>query len=186
MISFATVMERAFTGPICTERDFDLDIFVPNLRKVIEKYGIKYDPHNPVPADDDLADRVWEAAMEFLVETGVYCLDTERRILFTKEEIEGALETGPCGHIFGEGKDAKAMPRRFPEDETPPWCSGSGAGCPVSNEQILLNMVKACAAEYERGSPKKRPNQPFTLIHPEPMASAARVNMGTSITLGDS
>jgi len=147
MISFESVVERAFTGPICTERDFDLDIFVPNLRKVIEKYGIKYDPQHPVPTDDDLADRVWAAAMEFLVETGVYCLDTERRILFTQEEIEGALETGPCGYMFGEGKDAKAMPRRFPEDETPPFCSGGGGGCPVSSEWIYLNIVKAYAED---------------------------------------
>jgi len=146
MISFETVVERALTGPICTERDFDLGIFVPNLRKVIEKYGIKYDPQNPVPSDDDVADRVWEAAMEFLGATGVYCLDTERRILFTREEIEGALETGPCGSVFGEGKDARVMPRRLPEDKTPPWCSGSGAG-PVSSEWILLNVVKTYAED---------------------------------------
>ncbi len=44
MLSFNTVVERALTGPIFTEKDFDLGIFVPNLRKVIEKYGIKYDP----------------------------------------------------------------------------------------------------------------------------------------------
>ncbi len=146
MISFETVVERALTGPICTERDFDLGIFVPNLRKVMEKYGIKYDPQNPVPSDDDVADRVWEAAMEFLGMTGVYCLDTERRILFTGEEIEGALETGPCGSVFGEGKDARVMPRRLPEDKTPPWCSGSGAG-PVSREWILLNVVKTYAED---------------------------------------
>ena len=146
MISFATVVERAFTGPICSERDFDLEFLVPNLRKVVDKYGIKYDPQNPVPADDDLADRVWEAAMEFLCETGVYCTDTERRILFTREEVEGALETGPRGAVFGEGADEKVMPRRFPEDETPPWCSGSGAG-PVSSEWILINVVKTYAGD---------------------------------------
>ena len=145
MLSFSSVVERAFTGSICTERDFDLDIFVPNLRKVVQKYGIKYDPQNPIPADDDLADRVWEAAMEFLVETGVYCLDTERRILFTKDEIEGALETGPRGYIFGEGKDAKAMPRRIPEDKTPPWCSVGPTSSPVSSELFYVNLVKAHA-----------------------------------------
>jgi len=146
MISFSTVVERALHGPICTERDFDLGIFVPNLRKVIDKYGIKYDPQNPVPADDDLADRVWEAAMEFLAETGMYCLDTERRILFSREEIEGALESAPRNAVFGEGKDARVMPRRFPEDETPPWCSGSGAG-PVSSEWNLINIVKTYAKD---------------------------------------
>jgi methylamine--corrinoid protein Co-methyltransferase len=146
MLSFNTVVERALTGPICTEKDFDLGIFVPNLRKVIEKYGIKYDPQNPVPSDDDLADRVWQAGMEFLVETGVYCLDTERRILFTREEIEGAIESAPSNVVYGEGKDARLMPRRVPEDETPPWCSGCGAG-PVSTEWNLINVVKTYAED---------------------------------------
>ncbi len=145
MISFWTVMERAFNGPICTEKDFDLGIFVPNLRKVIEKYGIKYNPREPVPADDDLADRVWQAGLEFLAETGIYCLDTERRILFSREEIEGALESGPCGRVFGQGKDSRVMPRRRPEDNTPPWSSVGPTSSPVSTEMFYINLVKAHA-----------------------------------------
>ena len=94
MISFGTVVERALTGPICSEQDFDLEVFVPNLRRMIDKYAIKYDPENPVPADDELADRVWAAAMEFLSDTGVYCADTERIIRFTNDEIEQALKGG--------------------------------------------------------------------------------------------
>ncbi|HEY82867.1 MAG TPA: monomethylamine:corrinoid methyltransferase [Dehalococcoidia bacterium] len=145
MLNFASVVERAFSGPICTERDFELGIFVPNLRRVVEKYAIKYDPQSPVPADDDLADRVWQAGIEFLAETGVYCLDTERRILFSREEIETALKSGPRGSILGEGEDAKAMPRRFPEDETPPWCSVGPTSVPVSNEWNYINLVKGNA-----------------------------------------
>ena len=145
MISFSEVLERASAGPLCSERDFDLDIFVPNLRSVVAKYDIKYDQQNPVPADDELADRVWAAAMEFLCNTGVYCLDTERLILFTREEIEEAIKTGPRGIVFGADKDAKAMPRRFPEDETLPWCSVGACGSPVSSEWYLLNLVKAYA-----------------------------------------
>jgi hypothetical protein len=145
VLSFTEIVNRATTGPICTERDFDLGILVPGLRRVIEKYGIKYDPRNPVPADDDLADRVWQAGIELLLETGVYCLDTERRVMLTGEEIEDALETGPRGAAFGEGKDARTMPRRTPEDGTPPWCSGGGGACPVSSEWIYLNIIKGYA-----------------------------------------
>ena len=145
MISFWTVVERALSGPICTERDFELNIFVPNLRKVVEKYGIKYDPQQPVPADDDLADRVWEAGMEFLEETGIYCVDTERRILFSREEMDGALASGPCGCVFGEGKDSRVMPRRVPEDITPPWCSVGPTSSPLSSELHYVNLVKAHA-----------------------------------------
>ena len=145
MINFSKIVERAVTGPLCSERDFDLEIFVPNLRNVLTKYDIKYDPQNPVPVDDELADRVWAAAVEFLCKTGVYCLDTERQILFTRDEIEGAIETGPRGVVFGADKDAKAMPRRFPEDKTPPWCSVGACGSPVSSEWYLLNLVRAYA-----------------------------------------
>jgi hypothetical protein len=145
MLSFWTVVDRALAGPICTERDFELNIFVTNLRKVIEKFGIKYDPQNPVPSDDDLADRVWQAGMEFLAETGLYCVDTERRIILSREEIEGALESGPCGSVFGEGKDTRVMPRRVPEDRTPPWCSVGPTSSPLSSELFYTNLVKAHA-----------------------------------------
>jgi len=60
--------------------------------------------------------------------------------------IEGALESAPRNAVYGEGKDARVMPRRFPEDETPPWCSGSGAG-PVSTEWNLINIVETYAQD---------------------------------------
>jgi methylamine--corrinoid protein Co-methyltransferase len=145
MLSFLEVVDRGLTGPICSERDFELKVFVLNLRKVLKEYGIEYDAEHPVPADDDLADRVWAAGLDFLCETGVYCPDTERRILFSREEIEVALEEGPRGVVFGAGKDAKAMPRRVPEDETLPWCSVGAGGSPVSSDEIFLSLVKGYA-----------------------------------------
>ena len=110
MISFLQVIDRALTGPISLEKDFDLEIFNKELNEVVRRYDIKYDPQNPVPADDDLADRVWEAAMEFLVETGVYCLDTERRILFTLAML--AVYRVGC-HIPTPGIDGAALAAFF-------------------------------------------------------------------------
>ena len=37
MISFSTVVERALDGPICSERDFELEIFVPAVRRVVKE-----------------------------------------------------------------------------------------------------------------------------------------------------
>lgn len=145
MISFSTVVERALAGPICSERDFELEIFIPAVRRVVKEYDIRYDPSSPVPEDDGLADRAWEAGLDLLCETGVYCPDTERRIVFTHDELEAALEAGPHGVVFGEGKDAKVMPRRVPEDETSPWCSVGAGGGPVSTEQNILSLVRAYA-----------------------------------------
>ncbi len=40
MLSFATIVDRVLSGPICTERDFELGIFIPNLRRMVKKYGV--------------------------------------------------------------------------------------------------------------------------------------------------
>jgi len=61
MISFYEVLDRAMSGEYCSERDFDMDVFVPKLSELIAKYKIKYDPDTPIPSDDDLAARVFQA-----------------------------------------------------------------------------------------------------------------------------
>ena len=76
------VLERAETGPICLEKDFELKVLLPKLRDVIREYKIEFDPENIVPSDDSLADDVWRAALELYLEVGTYCTSTHRRILF--------------------------------------------------------------------------------------------------------
>jgi len=143
MLPFHKMLERAFTGPVCSEHDFDMKILIPNLRKVVKKYDIKYDRTQPVPADDGLADRVWQAGLEFLEETGLFCPDTERRILFTRKEIDAALAVGPRGKVVGASHDARTIPRRFPEDKTPPFCSVGGVSVPMSTDANFISVVRA-------------------------------------------
>ena len=90
-------MERAASGPIVLEDDFNMKYLIPNVRKIVKDFSIDYKPENPVPADDDLADRLFEAAIEFVVRTGVYCDDTNRIIQFERDEIIKALENLPAG-----------------------------------------------------------------------------------------
>ena len=63
MISFFEVLDRAMTGPHCPESDFEMKVLFPKIQEVVSKYDIKYDPDNPVPADDTLADRVFQAGL---------------------------------------------------------------------------------------------------------------------------
>lgn len=42
------VLDKAETGPICTERDFDLKILVPKIKELTKAYEIKYDPETPL------------------------------------------------------------------------------------------------------------------------------------------
>lgn len=123
--SFWDAVDRAKTGPMTTETDYDLEILVPKLREVVEKYNIEYDPSNPVQSDDAITRRVFEAALEFYAAVGSYCTDTGRIIQFSEDEILESLLAAPSRVYFGEGRDAAVMTHRHVEDSKPPclWLS---------------------------------------------------------------
>ena len=73
---FIDFWSRAVTGPICFESDFDKRVYWPKLKKITEKWGIKYDPDHMVPCDDEMLDRLWQAAIDLVAEVGVLCTDT--------------------------------------------------------------------------------------------------------------
>ena len=52
MPTFLDFIERANTGPMMTEKDFNMKILIPAIRKLIKKYEITLDRENPVSADD--------------------------------------------------------------------------------------------------------------------------------------
>jgi len=141
MVSFLEVLERATTGPMMSVKEFDLKLFVPAVREVVKKYKIKFDPENPCPADDDLADRVYQAAVELYCKVGTYCTSTERIIQFTREEIEQAVYECPKVVYFGEGPDRVEWHGRKPDDNTLPHCHvGSGTN---TTEEVAMKMVEA-------------------------------------------
>ena len=41
-----------------------MKILVPNVRKRLKEFDIKYDQQDPVPSDDALADRLHEVSIE--------------------------------------------------------------------------------------------------------------------------
>ena len=63
---FIDFWSRAVTGPICFESDFDKRVYWPKLKKITEKWGIKYDPDHMVPCDDEMLDRLWQAAIDLV------------------------------------------------------------------------------------------------------------------------
>jgi len=142
LVTFLDAVNRAITGKPCSERDYDLKIFATKLRELIKEYDIKYDPESSVISDDSLADDVFKAAIDLYREVGVYCKDTERIIRFDESEIKEGLKNAPSQASFGEGKDAKVMVSRKPEDKTPPWCFIGAGGAPVTSEEVLLSLVQ--------------------------------------------
>ena len=72
------ILERSRTGKFMDEDDFLPKLFSPTLKKLIKKYGIKYDPKTPCPSDGEMADNIWQAAWELFREVGYYNTDSHR------------------------------------------------------------------------------------------------------------
>jgi methylamine--corrinoid protein Co-methyltransferase len=146
MVVFSEVVDRALNGPFAREKDFDQKMFMRKTAEVISKYGIKCDKNHPVPSDNDLADRVFQAALDLYAEVGTYCIDSQRIILFSREEIlEGLRDFNKQGR-FGQGIDSKPFPRRTPESPIPPWCSVGACGGAVSSEEVFSSLMRGYAS----------------------------------------
>jgi len=141
MVSFREILERATKGPIMSSRDFDMKVLIPKVREVVQRYEIRYDPETPCPSDDDLADRIYQAALDLYADAGTYVIDTERVIQFSRKEIEEAIYEAPREAYFGEGPDRCVFKGRKPDDSEIPHCHvGSGTD---TTEDVALKMVEA-------------------------------------------
>jgi len=145
MIGFVELCRRAQTGPTMDEQTFDLDVVFMTARKLCEKYKIKYDPKTPVPSDDDLADRVYQAAVDFVVAVGIYIPDTNSIVKFERDEVLAAVAHSRGRCIMGEGKDRYEWTPRKPDSDTPPW-QHVGAGIVATDERIAFQQTKGYAS----------------------------------------
>jgi len=151
MADLLDFIERAITAPIIPENDFYMKTLIPNIRKIVKEFDLRYSPDNPIIQDDVFADRLFEAAIEFLVSTGIYCDDTNRVIQLGRDEILGAVKNFPGESTFGEGQDRNVFRPRKPEDENPPWCH-VGTGIVASSEDIALAQIEGYGSIQQANS----------------------------------
>lgn len=185
MVQILDVVEKALNGTPISENDYQLRRFAPKVQEKVKDYGIKYDPSEPVPSDNALADNLFKAGVELLIEVGAYCIDTGRIIAYSEAEVKEALRRAPEKVHFGEGKDRKAFVPRKPEDWTSPWCLLGAGGGPVSDERSFLTLMEGYAEIPEAnaittpaltrvGGMRIRPASPLELLGAMRSASLAR------------
>src|SRR4030042_6450437 len=88
LVQILDVMRKALEGKPMSENDYQLRTFSPKVQEKRRQYRIKYDPENPVPSDDSLADDVFKAGFELMAEVGSYCITTGRVMSFSEQEIK--------------------------------------------------------------------------------------------------
>jgi methylamine--corrinoid protein Co-methyltransferase len=139
------ILDKVENGPIMEEKDFDTLITV-TVKELVAKYDISYDKEDAICMSDELADRVFAAALEMNERVGIYCKSTHRRMVFTKEEILEALANSPDTVTYGRGLDKVVLKSRVPEDTTPVVNVGSPFGVPLS-EELYAKIMESYAQE---------------------------------------
>jgi len=150
MLQFWEVANRAInTGPLMRVNDFDMKLFKVTSR-LVKEYGIKYEPQVPIPSDDGLADRLFQAGLILYSEMGTYCFDTERVIRFSKEEIEEALKDlrAMSNEIdIGEGMERRTLFKRSMEDPRKPLVIGGVVEDSPREGRDFVQLYKSIAQE---------------------------------------
>ncbi len=135
------VVRRSIEGPVLAEQDFDMGHVYKNLKKICKKYEIQHTGEGFINFDDDLADRVWNAAMEFLGLCGVYSKDTGRLIEHSEKELRELIRLSPSSATYGEGRDAVLEVARTADDPRPCVSLGGSVNIPCPNEYFVPIML---------------------------------------------
>ena len=145
-IDYLDIIDRANKGPRLKKQEWDFDYITMPVRRLVKKYDLSWDKSIILPGDASLVDRVFQAGMELLVNSGVLSMTGSRLIQFSREELEEGLRNMPQTLIMGEGEDARTLYARQVMDERPPLVWGGNAGAPTP-ENLLESSVISWAKE---------------------------------------
>jgi methylamine--corrinoid protein Co-methyltransferase len=139
MISLVEIADRMRTGPMMSGKDWDMALF-KKMSELVKEYEIKCpdDPSVWINTDDSLADAAWQAAVDFVVDVGCFCLDRGRVVKFSEEEVREAIRSMQGEVVMGEGKDARVW-RQHKIEGTEPMNVAPGHHAPFTED--LANSV---------------------------------------------
>ena len=108
------------TGPVMASKEWDMALF-KKMTELVEKYDVECpsEPSNWINTDDGLADSAWQAAIEFVVDVGCFCLDRERVVKFSEEEVKEAIRSMQKEVVMGEGEDVRVWKQHKIEGSEP-------------------------------------------------------------------
>jgi len=144
---FFETLDMAEKGRIFSENEFDKQLY-NNVKRLLKEYPeIKYDPKKLVPADDGMADALYECGLKLAAETGIMVLSSERVVKFSEGEIRRYISLLKGDIPLGKGNEQIHMKQRTVEDRCLPLVIGGGAGSPISEGENYVKFIYSYARE---------------------------------------
>lgn len=149
MLTFWEILDRAInTGPVMDSKDYDKKIF-KTAKRLSKDYDFRYDPETPIPSDNTLADDLFEAGLELFLETGSYCVDSQRVIKYSEEEIKEALREVSSEITIGQKQEQRKLSQREIEDKKEPLVLGGVIESNPNEGEIFTKLYQTVAREKE-------------------------------------
>ncbi len=109
MLSLLDIAERTQKGPKMEVNDWNMGMF-RKMNELVKRYDIKANSGGAwFNLDRDIEDRVFQAALDFLTEMGMYCVTTSRVVQFSRDEVRQAIAEMPHSIIVGADRDQRTI-----------------------------------------------------------------------------
>jgi len=141
MISLVEIADRMRSGSKMAAKDWDMALF-RKMSELVKEHGIECpsEPSEWINTDNNLADAAWEAAVEFVVDVGCLCLDRERVVRFTEDEVRESIGLMQREVSMGEGEDVKIW-KQHEIEGTEPLNVAPGHHAPFT-EDLAASVVR--------------------------------------------
>ncbi len=135
-------LDKAEHGPVVDEAEWDRRYIYQTIKDLVAEYDITWDKSTAsVPSDDALADRVFAAGLELACRSGVYCVDSHRRMVWDRAELERVLSEAPRQITIGQGQDTVTICARRPDEASRVAVIGGAYGILVPEHLFVPVMV---------------------------------------------
>jgi hypothetical protein len=149
MISLLEIADRARSGPKLSEKAWNLSLF-QTMQSLVTRFHLEQPEHEVFfHVDPSYCDRAFHAAIQFLVERGVYCISSHRVIQFTEDEVYRAIRAMPADVIIGDGRETTHIHKRELADPRPLQTKLAGHG-PWSEDLLPLPLIVRNLAQVSR------------------------------------
>lgn len=116
MISLLEVAERVQNGSKMNTMDYDMSLF-RKVQELTARHKLNQSGKEEFwDVDNAYLDSIFQAGVDFLVENGVYCINTQRIVKFSEDEVRRAAREMPKEILVGEGADTRIIRKRGIED----------------------------------------------------------------------
>lgn len=144
MIPIVEFEDRSKNGPYIEKEEFD-NLVMDTAMELVDEYDLEFNDSGVIQ-DDETADAVFKAGMDFLEAVGLYTMGSGRIIKWTREEIEDLVadyKNNPRSMTLGKYDDEFTVSARTPESTNPPIIWAAGGPLPD------INLIEPCIMAYK-------------------------------------